>query len=155
MGSGFEMARLVFSISRNWLLLALSVAASCFIGLTGQSDASQPERSGLFESSQDFVKAFNTKDYKKISELLSNDLRKAYDYRRIAAEILKCRQEFFETIIRTSLPTSGGKYWGFFAVYGQKKNTSMLMEIDRNGKIIAFMMGDNLIEGKYKCGFLK
>lgn len=154
MGSGFEMAKLVSSTAQRWLRLVLSVTATGILSLPGQPVASEPETPTLFDTSQAFVWAYNTQAYEKLEAILSPSLRETYGRRKIAAEILKCRKTLFETIIRTSLPTSGGKYWGFFAVYGRNKNTSMLMEIDGNGKIIAFMMGDNLIDGEYECGFL-
>lgn len=138
---------------------AFAVIASLALGFSGEALAGEPigneNHLGLYDVSQLFVAAYNARDVDAVETMLSRRLKDKYSRDDIGATLANCRTAFSPKIIRTSLPVSGSKLWGFFAVYGEHNVTSMLMEVSRIGKILHFSMADDLFSGKYKCGLFK
>jgi len=111
----------------------------------------QIDRPRLYEVSQVLMRAYNADDAEAIQSLLSPKLAKLYDRSAIEKVLSVCRANVLPSIVRSSLPVAGTKFYGFFAAYGQAHTTSMILEIDPSNRIIFCAMADEVFSGDFRC----
>lgn len=124
--------------------------ASVFLG-TFQVFAATGSGSKLFEVSQKLMYAYNSDDVVGIRSMMNRKMKEKYSYDRIVDIIHTCKSTKINNILRTSFPVSGGKYYGFFAVYGVEGMSSMILEVDPRGHILFWLMGDDLDGKDFNC----
>ncbi|WP_315828519.1 MULTISPECIES: hypothetical protein [unclassified Bradyrhizobium] len=158
----------LFSICRA-IATAMPIIASRLVTLTsliglsavlGTSSASPKDRTHdygphLYEASQALMRAYNADDATAIQSMLSPKLAKVYDRPEIERVLSTCRSKVLPRIVRTSFPASGTRFYGFFAVYGEAHETSMILEIDAMNRIIFWAMADEVLDGDFRCALKK
>jgi len=134
-----------------WLTSTIGLAA--LLGASSVSSGERIQNDGphLYEVSQVLMRAYNADDVQAIQSLLSPKLEKLYDRPAIEKVLSACRTNVLPGIVRTSLPVSGTRFYGFFAVYGEAHTTSMILEIDPRNRIVFWAMADEVLNGDFRC----
>lgn len=109
--------------------------------------------SELFRVSEQLVAAYNRGNAELIRRLMSSELRSKYSNSDVLAVIALCKSEKISDIVRTSLPVSGTRFYGFFAIYGHNSSSSMILEVDPQSHIVFWAMNDDLDGEDFRCSF--
>ncbi|MCB8840157.1 hypothetical protein [Aurantimonas sp. VKM B-3413] len=120
---------------------------------TLEASAATGSGSGLFEVSQRLVSAYNRGSADRIRRLMSPELKSRYSNAAVLDVIAQCKRRQMPHIVRTSLPVSGGRTYGFFAVYGDDITSSMILEVDQQDRIVFWKMEDDPFGGDFSCSF--
>lgn len=105
----------------------------------------------LYAVSQKLMKAYNALDAEAFHSMLSPKLAHRYQVRDLAMTLEQCHAEVFPRAVRTSLPTSGTDYYGFYAVYGVTRVSSMILEIDPQNRVVFWAMADAIFDEDFHC----
>jgi hypothetical protein len=134
------------AVSISTIAIATSVGTSCVVS----EERVKNDQPHLYDVSQALMRAYNANDTEAIRSLLSPKLEKLYDRPAIERVLSTCRN-VLPSMVRTSLPVSGTKFYGFFAAYGKSHTTSMILEIDPNNRIVFWAMADEVLDGDFRC----
>ncbi|UVF17686.1 hypothetical protein HPT29_014170 [Microvirga terrae] len=104
----------------------------------------------LLNVSQDLLRAYKAEDARAFQELLSPALQVKYPIERLQAVLARCRALTLE-IDRFSIPSWGGRRYGFFGVYAETAVLEMILEIDESERIIHWAITDDVTSGDQPC----
>ncbi|WP_262268669.1 MULTISPECIES: hypothetical protein [Microvirga] len=104
----------------------------------------------LLNVSEELLRAYRAEDAQAFRELLSPPLQVKYPVERLHQILAQCRALTHE-IDRFSIPSWGGRRYGFFGVYAELAVLEMILEIDESGRIIHWVITDDVTSGHQPC----
>jgi hypothetical protein len=127
-----------------------STAASLVAAFLPISAMAEVGPHALMNVAQELLRAYNAEDARALHGLLSPALQVKYSVETLHVLLAQCRTMTHE-IDRFSIPSWGGRRYGFFGVYAELKVLEMILEIDENEKIIHWAVTDNVTSGDQHC----
>lgn len=134
----------------------LTLAAIAVLGAVlstsavANSDQSKIGPHDLLNVSGALLQAYNAKDAPAFRELLAPSLQDRYSHEDVVLLLARCRA-LTHDIERLSLPSWGGRHYGFYGVYGETLVLDMVLEIDEAGKIVHWVITDDVTAQEQQC----
>jgi hypothetical protein len=100
--------------------------------------------------SHDLLRIYNARNAEALHGLLAPPLQAKYTLEDLRLTLARCHGLTHE-IERFSLPTGGGRHYGFFGVYAEIMVLEMVLEIDDNLKIIHWVITEDVTAKDHQC----
>jgi hypothetical protein len=104
----------------------------------------------LLDVSQTLLRAYNARDASAFHQLLAPSLQAKHSVEEVVLLLTRCRA-LTHDIDRFSIPSWGARNYGFFGVYAETSVLEMILEIDENGKIIHWVITDDVTSKHQQC----
>ena len=104
----------------------------------------------LLNVSEALLRAYNAGDASALRGLLAPALQGRHSVEEVTFLLGRCRG-LTHDIERFSIPSWGGRHYGFFGVYGETAVLEMVLEIDQDEKIVHWVITDDVTAKKQQC----